>query len=83
MPKYFLKFYSHDTCGNASIYFGFGCSDPLDISNFFDVCGRNSNIWLSLGGFQEKGPDDSHHYNTHVLVDCTGNIKKIYRKIHL
>nr|DAD27877.1 TPA_asm: hypothetical protein HUJ06_029345 [Nelumbo nucifera] len=44
---------------------------------------RESNIWLSLGGFQEKGPDDSHLYNTHVLIDETGNIRSTYRKIHL
>lgn len=44
---------------------------------------RESNIWLSLGGFQEKGPDEAHLYNTHVLVDDSGNIKNIYRKIHL
>ncbi|XP_077237055.1 deaminated glutathione amidase, chloroplastic/cytosolic-like isoform X2 [Tasmannia lanceolata] len=44
---------------------------------------RESNIWLSLGGFQEKGPDDAHLHNTHVIVDDSGNIKSIYRKIHL
>ncbi|KAK8958037.1 hypothetical protein KSP39_PZI001238 [Platanthera zijinensis] len=44
---------------------------------------RESNIWLSLGGFQEKGPDDSHIHNTHVLVDDSGSIKNTYRKIHL
>ncbi|XP_042380751.1 deaminated glutathione amidase, chloroplastic/cytosolic-like isoform X2 [Zingiber officinale] len=60
-------------------------AEPLEgpIMQRYCSLARNSNIWLSLGGFQEKGPDDSHHYNTHVLVDCTGNIKKIYRKIHL
>ncbi|OVA18214.1 Carbon-nitrogen hydrolase [Macleaya cordata] len=44
---------------------------------------RESNIWLSLGGFQEKGPDDTHLCNTHVLIDDTGNIRSTYRKIHL
>ncbi|XP_058098353.1 deaminated glutathione amidase, chloroplastic/cytosolic [Magnolia sinica] len=44
---------------------------------------RESNIWLSLGGFQEKGPDDAHLYNTHVLVDDSGKIRSTYRKIHL
>ncbi|XP_020085651.1 nitrilase-like protein 2 [Ananas comosus] len=44
---------------------------------------RESNIWLSLGGFQEKGPDDSHVCNTHVLVDDSGKIRNAYRKIHL
>jgi predicted amidohydrolase len=40
-------------------------------------------MWLSLGGFQEKGPDDSHQYNTHVLIDDSGEIRSSYRKIHL
>lgn len=44
---------------------------------------RESNIWLSLGGFQEKGPDDNHVCNTHVLVDDSGKIRNAYRKIHL
>lgn len=44
---------------------------------------RESNIWLSLGGFQEKGPDDAHIHNTHVLVDDSGSIRNTYRKIHL
>ncbi|KAF8397597.1 hypothetical protein HHK36_016517 [Tetracentron sinense] len=34
-------------------------------------------------GFQEKGPDDAHLYNTHVLIDNTGNIRSTYRNIHL
>ncbi|XP_011627279.1 nitrilase-like protein 2 isoform X2 [Amborella trichopoda] len=44
---------------------------------------RDHHIWLSLGGFQEKGPDDKHLCNTHVLLDEAGNIISTYRKIHL
>ncbi|GAB4854884.1 Deaminated glutathione amidase, chloroplastic/cytosolic [Ancistrocladus abbreviatus] len=44
---------------------------------------RDSKIWMSLGGFQEKGSDDSHLCNTHVIVDDTGNIRGKYQKIHL
>ncbi|ONK54892.1 uncharacterized protein A4U43_UnF10000 [Asparagus officinalis] len=60
-------------------------AEPLDGPTMRRYCSlaRDSNIWLSLGGFQEKGPDDAHLYNTHVLVDNYGNIKNIYRKIHL
>ena len=36
--------------------------------------GRESGMWLSLGGFQEKGPDDSHLYNTHVVIDDSGKL---------
>ncbi|KAH9767974.1 Deaminated glutathione amidase /cytosolic [Citrus sinensis] len=42
-----------------------------------------SSMWLSLGGFQEKGSDDAHLCNTHVLVDDAGNIRSTYRKMHL
>ncbi|KAJ8464526.1 hypothetical protein OPV22_027078 [Ensete ventricosum] len=60
-------------------------AQPLDgpIMQRYCSLARESNIWLSLGGFQEKGPDDSHQYNTHVLLDSSGNIRKTYRKIHL
>lgn len=44
---------------------------------------REAGLWLSLGGFQEKGPDDKHIYNSHVLLDDSGNICSVYRKIHL
>jgi len=44
---------------------------------------RESSIWLSLGGFQEKGSDPQHLCNTHVIVDETGKIRSSYRKIHL
>ena len=42
-------------------------------------------IWLSLGGFQEKSldPDEARIYNTHVVVDDCGMVAATYRKIHL
>nr|KJB73665.1 hypothetical protein B456_011G242400 [Gossypium raimondii] len=43
---------------------------------------REYSIWLSLGGFQEKG-HDAHLRNTHVIVDDAGNIRSTYSKIHL
>lgn len=60
-------------------------AEPLDgpIMQRYCSLARESNIWLSLGGFQEKGPDDSHLYNTHVLIDDSGRIRNKYRKIHL
>ena len=53
----------------------------LDLSELY--IGRESGMWLSLGGFQEKGPDDSHQYNTHVLIDDSGKVRSSYQKIHL
>ena len=40
-------------------------------------------LWLSLGGFQEKGPDDDHIYNSHVILNPEGEIAAVYRKMHL
>ena len=40
-------------------------------------------LWLSIGGFHEKGPDEAHVYNAHVILDETGHLRSVYRKIHL
>lgn len=41
-------------------------------------------VWLSLGGYHEKGPpDDKRLYNSHVIIDDSGAIVEVYRKIHL
>ncbi|CAN4105896.1 unnamed protein product [Withania somnifera] len=60
-------------------------SEPLDgpIMRGYCSLARESNIWLSLGGFQEKGSDDAHLRNTHVLIDDNGNIRSTYSKTHL
>uniref|UniRef100_M1C5D1 Nitrilase and fragile histidine triad fusion protein n=2 Tax=Solanum tuberosum TaxID=4113 RepID=M1C5D1_SOLTU len=60
-------------------------AEPLDgpIMNGYCSLARESNIWLSLGGFQEKGSDDAHLRNTHVLIDDNGNIRSTYSKMHL
>ncbi|KAF5467196.1 hypothetical protein F2P56_017048 [Juglans regia] len=60
-------------------------AEPLDgpIMQKYCSLARESSIWLSLGGFQEKGPDDEHLCNTHVVIDDAGNIRSTYRKIHL
>lgn len=44
---------------------------------------RDARLWIALGGFQERGPDEQHTYNTHVLLDDAGTIRSWYRKIHL
>ncbi|KAI9118798.1 hypothetical protein K1719_010243 [Acacia pycnantha] len=60
-------------------------AEPLDgpIMQKYCCLARESSIWLSLGGFQERGSDDDHLCNTHVVVDDTGKIRSCYRKIHL
>lgn len=61
-------------------------AEPLDgplMSRYRDLA-RSHDIWLSLGGFHEKiEGDDTHLYNAHVVVDNEGEIRAVYRKIHL
>ncbi|XVE75291.1 hypothetical protein DITRI_Ditri12bG0083000 [Diplodiscus trichospermus] len=60
-------------------------AEPLDgpIMQKYCSLARESGIWLSLGGFQEKGHDDAHLRNTHVVIDDAGNIRSTYSKMHL
>ncbi|PSR93052.1 Nitrilase-like protein [Actinidia chinensis var. chinensis] len=60
-------------------------AEPLDgpIMKGYCSLARESSIWLSLGGFQEKGSDDVHLRNTHVLIDDAGNIRSTYSKMFL
>ena len=46
---------------------------------------RENDMWLSLGGFQEKSADATEEriYNTHVVLSNRGEIQCAYRKIHL
>uniref|UniRef100_A0A6N2NL28 CN hydrolase domain-containing protein n=1 Tax=Salix viminalis TaxID=40686 RepID=A0A6N2NL28_SALVM len=60
-------------------------AEPLDGPIMQQYCSlaRESGIWLSLGGFQERGSDDAHLRNTHVIIDDSGSIRSSYSKIHL
>ncbi|VDK17303.1 unnamed protein product [Anisakis simplex] len=41
-------------------------------------------IWLSLGGFHNKDPENVRPpYNTHLIIDQNGNICGRYQKLHL
>lgn len=42
-------------------------------------------VWLSVGGYHEKPTtgDVSRIFNTHLMIDDQGDIKGVYRKIHL
>ncbi|KAM9836504.1 deaminated glutathione amidase [Aulostomus maculatus] len=47
---------------------------------------RNLGVWLSLGGFHERGHNwetEQRIYNSHVIIDDKGEIVSVYRKSHL
>ncbi|CAI5669303.1 unnamed protein product [Oreochromis niloticus] len=47
---------------------------------------RKLELWLSLGGFHERGHDweaDRRIYNSHVIINDRGDIVSVYRKSHL
>ncbi len=50
------------------------------MSRFRQLAGEVG-IWLSLGGFQEVGPDKEHIYNTHVVLSSDGTLVASYRKV--
>eukprot|EP00299_Pterocystis_sp_00344_P016997 c8529_g1_i1.p1 GENE.c8529_g1_i1~~c8529_g1_i1.p1 ORF type:complete len:318 (+),score=57.61 c8529_g1_i1:58-954(+) len=49
----------------------------------FQELAKQHQIWLSLGGFQEKHDSPNHLCNTHVIVDKDGQLRASYRKMHL
>ncbi|XP_030285972.1 deaminated glutathione amidase [Sparus aurata] len=47
---------------------------------------RKLEVWLSLGGFHERGHDwetDRRLYNSHIIINDKGEIVSVYRKAHL
>ena len=62
-----------------------GIAEDLDgpLLRGFTRLAKDHGLWVAFGGFPEKGPDQDHCYNTHVLVDDSGTIQATYRKIHL
>ncbi|XP_023211076.1 nitrilase and fragile histidine triad fusion protein NitFhit-like [Centruroides sculpturatus] len=62
-------------------------SEPLNgpIITKYKELAKNNSIWLSLGGFHETGPqtDQKRVQNAHVILDSSGNIVEVYRKIHM
>ena len=47
----------------------------------YQLLAKEHSIWLSLGGFQEAGPDPDRIHNTHVIIDSEGQIVTHYRKV--
>eukprot|EP00871_Galdieria_phlegrea_P001649 jgi/Galph1/2485/GphlegSOOS_G1149.1 len=60
-------------------------AQPLDGPLFsrYRQLAVKENIWLSLAGFHEKGPDDAHIYNTQAIINPKGSMVAVYRKLHL
>ncbi|KAI7814175.1 deaminated glutathione amidase isoform X1 [Triplophysa rosa] len=57
-----------------------------DIITRYTHLARKLNVWLSLGGFHERGHDwknDQRIYNSHILINGQGEIVSVYRKGHL
>lgn len=60
-------------------------AEPLNgpIMGRYQALARELGLWMSLGGFQERGPDAEHLHNTHVILDSRGERAAVYRKVHL
>ncbi|XP_073493705.1 deaminated glutathione amidase [Phyllobates terribilis] len=57
-----------------------------DLIQRYSGLARDCSVWLSLGGFHEKGSDwdkDRRISNSHVILNPEGHIVSVYRKAHL
>ncbi|NXT03672.1 NIT1 amidase, partial [Jacana jacana] len=57
-----------------------------DLMGRYSRLARDCGVWLSLGGFHERGQDwatTQRIYNCHVLLDPAGRLVAAYRKTHL
>uniref|UniRef100_A0A8C9JB96 Nitrilase 1 n=1 Tax=Panthera tigris altaica TaxID=74533 RepID=A0A8C9JB96_PANTA len=77
--------------------FDFVARDPAETLRLSETLGgnllgeytqlaRECGLWLSLGGFHERGQDweqTQKIYNCHVLLDNKGSVVATYRKTHL
>jgi len=51
--------------------------------SFFASLAGSLGLNVVAGSFHETGPDDGHTYNTMPVLDRTGSLVGVYRKIHL
>jgi predicted amidohydrolase len=60
-------------------------AEPLDgaFVSSYRALARQHGIWLLLGSFAERSADSQKVHNTSVLIDNGGEIRAVYRKIHL
>lgn len=57
-----------------------------DTISLYAQLARKLEVWLSLGGFHERGHDwesDRRIYNSHIIINDKGDIISVYRKSHL
>ncbi|XP_029932865.1 deaminated glutathione amidase isoform X2 [Myripristis murdjan] len=57
-----------------------------DTISRYSQLARTEDVWLSLGGFHERGHDwenDRRIYNCHIIMNDKGDIVSVYRKSHL
>ena len=59
--------------------------EPVDgeFAQFFAHAARSLSMWVHAGSFHEVGPDSQRTYNTSLLFDPQGELRAVYRKIHL
>lgn len=57
-----------------------------EIINEYKKLAKDLDVWLSVGGFHEKGPENAEKprvYNTHVVINSQGVIEDTYSKTHM
>ncbi|XP_029382497.1 deaminated glutathione amidase [Echeneis naucrates] len=57
-----------------------------DIISRYTQLARKLQVWLSLGGFHERGHEwetDRRIYNSHIIINDQGEVVSVYRKSHL
>ncbi|MFY1636950.1 carbon-nitrogen hydrolase family protein [Solwaraspora sp. WMMB335] len=59
--------------------------EPVDgtVGKFFAAAARDLGIWVLVGSYHERGPDQRRTYNTSLMFDRQGDLAGRYRKIHL
>ena len=60
-------------------------AEPIDgpMVGHFRQLARDAACWVTLGSFPEVSDSPDHAHNTQVLIDPSGDIAAVYRKIHL
>ena len=64
---------------------------PVSLVDGLRTLARQAQLWISIGGMHVRGapphPSSTTHqprfFNTHVILDDTGAVRAVYRKIHL